>query len=85
MSIVAHTPPISDRDALTAEWRVAHRLAVQHLIAASYGDCPCTAQALCPVGQLLEDRAEDAERRLSLPPKIAGWLLDDEYIEGAAS
>lgn len=85
MSTVTQAPPVPDREALTAEWRVAHRLAVQHLIAASWGDCTCSAQTLCPLGQVLEDGAEDAERRLGLPPKLAGWLLDDEYREGIAS
>jgi hypothetical protein len=74
-----------DRDGLTNEWRVAHRAAVRHLIAASWSECGCTAQALCADGQVLEDRAEDAERRMGLPPKLAGWALDDEYREGIAS
>lgn len=85
MSIVAQAPPVPDREALTAEWRVAHRRAVRHLIDASWSECGCTARVLCPDGQLLEDRAEDAERRLGLPPTVAGWLLDDEYREALAS
>jgi hypothetical protein len=70
---------------LTAEWRLAHRAAVRHLIDASWSDCGCTAQQLCADGQMLEDRAEDAERRMGLPPTLAAWVLADEYIEGVAS
>lgn len=82
---IPHAQPFSELEALAAEWRIAHRLAVQHLIAASWGECGCTPQTLCPDGQALEDRAEDAERRLGLPPKIAGFLLTDEIAEGQAS
>jgi hypothetical protein len=82
MSIVAHSPPVSP---LLEAWRVAHRAAIRHLIDASRSDCGCTAQRLCADGQMLDDRAEDAERRMGLPPKLAAWVLADEYIEGVAS
>jgi hypothetical protein len=66
VNILARTAPAVTTEALTTAWRLAHWIAVEHLIAASYTHCGCTAPALCTEGQRLDELAEDAERRLAL-------------------
>ena len=85
VTILSELPPrVTSTDVLDV-WRSAHKLCVDHLIAASWSECGCTAQSLCPDGQVLEDTVEDAERALGFAHREAAFALSDEIAEGLVS
>ncbi len=62
MSAPARPTALTAEDAELAFWD-AHNAAVDHLRAIDRRRCGCTPDALCSVGQALDELAEDAGRQ----------------------